>query len=163
MLQLKLTISLDYSYTIPVEVGDPGQRLNLSLDTGSPDFWVWSSLLTSTNLTDDKKYFNVSDSINGSFYGNNTFSTTNAYGPVWSDTVDVGGLDTRFNPIETPEWIDTVYSSLTDVSGIFGLGLAEYDSEYPEGQQTWLDYWAGTRNNATILQCEMSSARSLGI
>jgi hypothetical protein len=80
---------------------------------------------------------------------------------VWNDTVFVDTLGVSGNPIETAEWIDTVYGSLPDVDGVFGLGLAAYDSEYPEAQQTWLDYWAGTRNNAIILQCEKSSPRSL--
>ncbi|KAK6532080.1 Type I transmembrane sorting receptor [Orbilia ellipsospora] len=46
----------DVEYTVPVSIGSPAQSLNLNIDTGSADFWVFSSNQPASQTTGHKVY-----------------------------------------------------------------------------------------------------------
>ena len=73
---------------------------------------------------------------------NVAYSSGNAYGLVWQDTVTVNGeYPIVGNPVECAQNIGgTNLPALTGVDGIMGLNTWINDSESPIPQQTWLSY-----------------------
>lgn len=55
-------IQNDSEYLAQVSIGTPGQAMNLNLDTGSADMWLWSSELSkSTQLAGRSAHHNIYD------------------------------------------------------------------------------------------------------
>ncbi|KAG6359953.1 hypothetical protein INS49_011007 [Diaporthe citri] len=120
----------DREWLCPVKIGTPGQTLNLDLDTGSADLWVFTpessqypGSLGNRSIFDMNSSSTVRHQDGRSWtitYGDGTF----AGGNVVTDNVELGNLTVKNATIE----IATHYSSsLIDydafLSGLMGLAI----------------------------------------
>lgn len=85
----------DKEYLSPVQIGTPPQTVMMSIDTGSSDFWVFSSL-QSTAQTANHTIYTISKSSSAVQVPNATWKIryvdgSGASGVVYNDTVSIGG------------------------------------------------------------------------
>lgn len=117
--------SYDQEYLAPVYIG--GQLLNLDIDTGSSDLWVFSSELSLADQAGHSVY-NPNKSSTAHFLPNQTWESqygdgSSASGNVWTDCVWVGGTVVEGQAIETADEISSAFMSDADSDGIMGLGF----------------------------------------
>ncbi|CCO37027.1 hypothetical protein RSOLAG1IB_11901 [Rhizoctonia solani AG-1 IB] len=121
-----------------VTIGTPGQSFLIDFDTGSADLWVPSSSCKTSGCSPHKKYSASASSTSASKSG--TFSIqygdgSTASGPIYSDTVTVGGLSATgqyFSPVTSES--SSFASDPED--GIMGLAFKSISSI---GQPTIID------------------------
>ncbi|KAG8717153.1 Type I transmembrane sorting receptor [Ceratobasidium sp. 394] len=110
-----------------ISIGTPAQSFLIDFDTGSADLWVPSSSCTSSGCSTHHKY-NSSKSSTASKKHGRLFSIlykdgSAAFGPVYRDTVAVGGLNVTgqyFSPV-----ISVSSSFSSDKSdGVMGLAFS---------------------------------------
>ncbi|KEP52963.1 aspartic protease [Rhizoctonia solani 123E] len=125
-----LTDEQDELWAGTIRIGTPGQSFLIDFDTGSADLWIPSSSCTSSGCSPHNKYTtsrsSTSSRQSGSFsigYGDGS----TASGPIYSDTVTVGGLSATgqyFSPVTSES-----SSFSTDPSdGIMGLAFSSISS-----------------------------------
>jgi len=91
-------------YAVTIEVGTPGQKLSLILDTGSPDTWVNPSCPTA-NVPEDCRSFpqfdyNKSSSLNATNVGDVlVYGIGNATVQYVRETVKIGCTSAAGNPV----------------------------------------------------------------
>ena len=124
------TQGLGSSYCSPVTVGegDSAQTFHIQLDTGSGDFWVYSDLL----LQDEPFTSNLSHTIYDPFNSTTAeptgqfnfiqYGSGNMTGIVFSDTVTLGGIQAKKQPVEAALRTDISLAPANNpCDGIFGL------------------------------------------
>lgn len=127
---LDIDATWDRSYLAQVEVGTPPQTLALDLDTGSSDFWVFSSDLPA-EVTDSHHVFDYHKSSSWSLIPDAKFSISyadhsNATGNVGRDTVNLGGLTVKNQAVSIAQ---TEYKfGKGNSDGLIGLGF--YDGRF---------------------------------
>ncbi|PVG04924.1 acid protease [Serendipita vermifera] len=118
----------DVFYYISVEMGNPPQRLDISVDTGSSDLWVQSSTCRSCNLSIVQPYLDGSEasfdaSRSSSFVGTNEqvhlryVDGSELLGTVASDTVTIG----QFSVPNQTFVLATAQSGQFSSAGLLGL------------------------------------------
>ena len=108
-----------------VTVGD--QQLQLYLDTGSSDFWVYSTELPANETsghalydpTASPSFQNVSDSSWSIYYAGNM----GASGYYGTDDVTIGGITASGQVVEVATAVTGVVSNFDGCDGIVGLGF----------------------------------------
>lgn len=123
----------DAEYLCPVTVG--GQTLNLQFDTGSSDFWVFSSELVAAAQIGHDRY-DPTKSLTSLKMPGSTWSITysdgaSAAGDVYIDTVAVGSLTVPNQAVELASSMSSDFTSDTDCDGIFGLGFISMSNISP--------------------------------
>ncbi|KAF9027617.1 acid protease [Hymenopellis radicata] len=143
----------DASYFASVNIGTPGQTLNVILDTGSSDLWVAdSSCVTCTTST---PVFNPSDSSTSQTATGATSETTIRYGSgavagtLSADTVSMGGFTVSEQVFLA---VDQTTQNLLSgsVSGIMGLAFEALASTRSK------PFWQALVDNNQLDQPEMS-------
>ena len=123
----------DAEYLCPVTVG--GQTLNLQFDTGSSDFWVFSSELAAAAQLGHDRYdptkSTTAKKILGSSWNIVYSDGAAAAGSVYNDTVTVGGLAVPNQAVELASSMSSDFTSDTDCDGIFGLGFVSMSNIKP--------------------------------
>ncbi|KAK4444412.1 aspartic peptidase domain-containing protein [Podospora aff. communis PSN243] len=115
----------DREYLTPIGIGTPAQTLMLDLDTGSSDFWVYSSETDPTILGNRTRYVTADSSTsrlipNSSWsieYGDGSF----AMGDAHLDTIHVGGIEVQDAVVETAKRVSDQMAADLALNGIFGL------------------------------------------
>ncbi|KAF9206634.1 hypothetical protein BGZ49_002090 [Haplosporangium sp. Z 27] len=131
-------VSNDSEYYGSVEVGTPGQVINLNFDTGSSDIWFPSTYCKAAACAKHNRFdTNKSSTFQNDgrpwviMYGDNS----GAAGVLGSDIMNVGGISVRqtigLSTDETSQFI----SSPED--GLFGLGFNTIESV--KGVKTFMD------------------------
>ena len=121
----------DVFYTFPVSIGTPAQPLIMTPDSGSSDFWVWSTFLPPAtrqyaNATGAALYNPVNSSsqtpVNGKWsihYGDGSFAS----GSVVLDVVQVGDITIQAQGVEIASSLSSSLVSQPASQGILGLGF----------------------------------------
>ncbi|OJJ61699.1 hypothetical protein ASPSYDRAFT_85401 [Aspergillus sydowii CBS 593.65] len=118
----------DSMYLAPVSIGTPEQTLNLEIDTGSGDLWVWSSELPSEIISQHGSgtVFEASKSSSFTEQSNSTWKISygdgaSVSGTVGTDFISLGGWMVDNQAIELA---NAVSSQFQQGSGDGVLGLA---------------------------------------
>ncbi|KAG0650345.1 Aspergillopepsin-1 [Hyphodiscus hymeniophilus] len=127
-------------YLIPVTVG--GEQLNLDLDTGSADLWVFSSLQPASQRR-GHAYYTSSDSstyqaLSGSTWNIQYADRSGASGVAGTDTVTVGGTTVLGQCVELAKTVSS--SFVSDASdGLIGMAFSNINTVRPQQQRTFFD------------------------
>lgn len=144
---------VDTSYLTPITIGTPGQTLNLSLDTGSADLWVFSSS-TPDYQVDGQNIYDPSESstsskIDGATWSMHYADGTWANGDVWRDVARIGDrVVVEGQGIETATNVSEMFTRNTMMDGILGMAFPRVNSVkpdrvdplwvgLPDGNKTW--------------------------
>ncbi|KAL1836534.1 hypothetical protein VTJ49DRAFT_5031 [Mycothermus thermophilus] len=128
-------------YISPIQIG--GQMVNVAIDSGSADLWVFSTLLPPFARAGHQVYdpalsptskilSNASFSI---FYGDGT----SASGSVALDTVDVGGAVVWNQAVQMATWVSSAFVRDTALSGLLGLAFSKLNTVKPVRQTTFFE------------------------
>lgn len=128
-------------YISPVTIG--GQTINVALDSGSADLWVFSTELLAASVTGHQTYnpslspsFRVVPGANFSIlYGDGT----SAEGIVGTDTVDVGGATVTGQAVQLATAISPAFAEDTNLSGLLGLAFSQLSTVKPVKQRTFFE------------------------
>lgn len=122
-----------YGSVVTVGEGKNAQSFNIVFDTGSADFWLYSTLF----LEPDRFEGNVSHSIYDPFNSTtakpsdqvfiNIYGLGNASGVVFLDTVSFAGFELKNQPVEAamftdPDFLDPQDFELDGIFGLYALG-----------------------------------------
>jgi len=128
-------------YISPIQVG--GQTINVALDSGSADLWVFSTQLPALARVGHHAY---NPSISRSFkpmpganfsivYGDGT----SAAGNVGTDTVDVGGATVTGQSVQMATAVSSAFVQDTHLSGLLGLAFSQLSTVRPVKQKTFFE------------------------
>ncbi|CAN6673687.1 hypothetical protein TRVA0_049S00430 [Trichomonascus vanleenenianus] len=111
-------------YTITVEVGSPGQKVELLLDTGSSDLWVYGP-----NASSDPTIPHFDPGKSATWHSNQTrfhinYVTGSATGEWGTDVVNINGAKVQSQSLA----VVTRGNSLEGVPGLMGVGLTALES-----------------------------------
>ncbi|KAH8879262.1 microbial aspartic proteinase [Thozetella sp. PMI_491] len=127
-------------YVAPVSIGTPPQRLNLNFDTGSSDFWVFSSEMSWEYRTFQKLYTPNQSSTSKALaglkwnitYGDGSFCN----GIVYQDIVHFGALSIPDSVVQCALQVSRDFVGDTAVHGLAGLAFHKLNTITPKGQTT---------------------------
>lgn len=133
----------DVEYLTPVQIGSPAQNLNLDIDTGSSDLWVYSSETPSSEVNGQAVY-NPSASNTSSKQSSLSWSISygdgsSSKGDVYYDTVAVGGLSVTNMAVEVATEVSSEFTADTEIDGLLGLGFSNLNTVSPTQQKTFFD------------------------
>lgn len=128
-------------YISPIQVG--GQTINVALDSGSADLWVFSTQLPASARAGHQAY---NPSLSRSFrpmpganfsivYGDGT----SAAGNVGTDTVDVGGATVMGQSVQMATAVSSAFVQDTHLSGLLGLAFSQLSTVKPVKQRTFFE------------------------
>lgn len=114
--------NLQWEYMAILELGNPPQKVNVSVDTGSADLWVYNSKEAATHYdpanSDTSQYVN---SYFGIFYADGSY----ARGDYYTDNITWGG-----STVNCQFGIDDTYNEATP-HGTFGIGFKDLQATLP--------------------------------
>ncbi|KAL9033610.1 MAG: hypothetical protein Q9180_005857 [Flavoplaca navasiana] len=127
----------DIEYLSPVTIG--GQTLTVNFDTGSSDFWVYSSYL-STTQTDGHSIYNPAQSSTSRVLDGYTWEITygdgsGASGRVGTDTVNIGTTTVVNQAVELADDVSLQFQGDILNDGVLGLGFDSLNSVVRPVQQ----------------------------
>ncbi|KAK6362646.1 Type I transmembrane sorting receptor [Orbilia blumenaviensis] len=132
----------DVEYTIPVKIGSPAQTLNLNLDTGSSDLWVFSTSQPTSQLTGHNVY---NPSKSSSWKKMTGFSWSIQYadgsvasGDVGTDKVTIGSTTVGTQIVEIAKTASSSFISGAN-DGLIGLAYGKLNTVSPVQAKTWFE------------------------
>ncbi|KAK4156123.1 aspartic peptidase domain-containing protein [Chaetomidium leptoderma] len=128
-------------YISPIQIG--GQTINVALDSGSADLWVFSTQLPALSTAGHQAYdplrsptFKQLSGANFSIvYGDGT----TAAGNVGTDTVDVGGAIVTGQAVQMATTVSTAFVQDTNLSGLLGLAFSQLSTVKPVKPKTFFE------------------------
>ncbi|OJJ80359.1 pepsin-like aspartic protease [Aspergillus glaucus CBS 516.65] len=129
----------DKEYLTPVKIG--GTTLNLDIDTGSADLWVFSSELSTTAQSGHSIYKPASNAtkMEGYSWEISYGDGSGAIGDVYKDTVTVGGVTAHGQAVEAAKKISRSFVSDKNNDGLMGLAFSSLNTVKPHAQKTFFD------------------------
>ncbi|KAK0657980.1 aspartic peptidase domain-containing protein [Cercophora newfieldiana] len=133
----------DVEYLFPVLIGTPPQKLNVDIDTGSADFWVFSTEMVAEQSENHTLYdpgqSTTSRKLDGATWKIHYGDGSSSGGKVYIDRVDVGNISVADQAVEaanrvSPEFVEDVNSM-----GVFGLAFGKLNQVRPKQQNTFFD------------------------
>lgn len=134
-------IQNDTEYACPVTIGNPGVTLILDFDTGSSDFWVWSSeFRANRSELEAHSVYNphkshTSEHISGETWEIRYGDGSTASGDVHLDTVIIGDIAIKKQAVEVSQRLsDEFVRGGSD--GLLGLAFPKLNTVKPHRQKT---------------------------
>ncbi|KAI0479972.1 secreted aspartic proteinase precursor [Xylaria cf. heliscus] len=136
-------LSYDHEYITAVDIGTPPQSLNLALDSGSSDLWVFSTDTPVEQLTTQERY-NVTRSTTAKLqegatwkitYGDHSYSS----GIVYRDQVTIGGVTVKDQAVEVATNVSRQFTRDGSTDGLLGLAFNTVNTVKPKQENTWFD------------------------
>lgn len=133
----------DVEYLTPVQFGTPAQTLNLDLDTGSSDLWVYSSETPSSEINGQAVYnpsnSNTSEKQSSLSWSISYGDGSTSKGDVYYDTVSLGGLTVNDMAVEVATEVSSEFTADSNMDGLFGLGFSTLNTVSPKQQSTFFE------------------------
>ncbi|KAF5987977.1 secreted aspartic proteinase precursor [Fusarium bulbicola] len=124
-------------------LGSPPQSLFLDFDTGSSDLWVFSSITDPYAVGRQKLYApeksKTARKINGASWKIKYGDGTSAYGDVYLDQINVGGIVVKSQAIEAAKNVSDRFTANAAESGLLGLAFGSINTIRPAKQATFFD------------------------
>ncbi|KAL3964929.1 hypothetical protein ACCO45_001933 [Purpureocillium lilacinum] len=135
--------TFDSEYVVPVGFGTPPQTINVNLDTGSADLWVFSSK-TSKQSVNGQTLYRPEDSSTAKLQQNYTWQIkygdeSGASGIVYKDRVQVGQTYFDQQAVEAAVNVSPEIAADSFASGILGLSMSRANTVKPQAQLTYMD------------------------
>ncbi|OAP65624.1 hypothetical protein AYL99_01596 [Fonsecaea erecta] len=159
----------DTYYTCPVTIGTPGQQLDVTFDSGSADFWVWSSYLpenikksgsaSGATIYDPSKS-STQKPMTGSTWQIRYGDGSSASGAVVTDVVQVGDITIQGQAVEIASHISPSLTTQTASQGILGLAFGNINTVMPVRVKTPLDNMVAQEDipeDQEVFTCYMGS------
>ncbi|RYC60321.1 hypothetical protein CHU98_g5884 [Xylaria longipes] len=136
-------LAYDHAYISTVEIGTPPQSLNLAIDSGSSDLWVFSTETPLMQLAGQERY-NVTKSETAKLeegatwkitYGDKSYSS----GIVYRDTVTLGGVAVKDHAVEVATNVSVQFTRDASTDGLLGLAFSTVNTVKPKQENTWFD------------------------
>ncbi|KAI9375273.1 aspartic protease pep1 [Aspergillus egyptiacus] len=129
----------DIEYLTPVTVGD--SVLNLDIDTGSADLWVFSDELPSAQQVGHSVYSpsNNASKMSGYTWEISYGDGSSAGGDVYRDTVTLGNIAAPAQAVEAAQHISQQFIQDQNNDGLLGLAFSSINTVQPTSQLTFFD------------------------
>ncbi|OIW28280.1 acid protease [Coniochaeta ligniaria NRRL 30616] len=138
----------DSQFLVQLEIGTPPQLLDLVLDTGSSDLWVFSPQVPDWQKPGHNEY-DPSLSSTSKPMPNATWAVrygdgSTSQGNVVTDVVSVAGIPSLSQAVETATNVSIDFYGSPRADGIIGFGFSQRNKVKPQPQKTWFDNIKGT-------------------
>lgn len=131
----------DVEYLSPVNIG--GQNIIVDFDSGSADFWVFSTQLKKASILNhtayDSKKSQSFTPIDGATFKIAYGDGSGASGNVGTDTVSIGGATVTKQAVELATIVSQSFTEDTDSNGLVGLAFSKLNTVKPTPQKTFFD------------------------
>ncbi|CAK7566853.1 MAG: hypothetical protein SEPTF4163_004807 [Sporothrix epigloea] len=133
--------SVDSEYTIPVSIGTPAQVLQMDVDTGSSDLWVFSSE-TESDEVDGQTLYDPSQSSTSKKLSGYTYSVqygdgSSSSGEIYTDKVKIAGITVTKQAVEVAQQVSSSFTSDSSSDGLVGLAFDSLNTASPSSVQTF--------------------------
>ncbi len=133
----------DIEWLTPITVGTPPQQLNIDIDTGSSDFWVFCSETPKSELNGQTIYdpsaSSTSTRLDGATWKITYGDGSGSSGDVYLDIVNLGGLQVNQQAVECAQQVSAQFTSDVGNDGLLGLGYGMLNTVKPDKQKTLMD------------------------
>ncbi|KAG0648954.1 Propenicillopepsin-JT3 [Hyphodiscus hymeniophilus] len=139
--------NFDREYLVPVIIGAvTPQTINMDLDTGSSDLWVFSNSTPGAQATGHVVYqpntCNASTCaklLPGETWSIQYSDMSSSSGIVYSDLVTIGGAAVSSQAVEAAQIVSSSFTTDTANSGLLGMAFSSLNTCRPQQQLTWFD------------------------
>ncbi|KAF3482470.1 aspergillopepsin A [Arthroderma uncinatum] len=137
---VKVTPS-DYDAEFVNEITVGNDTVLVDIDTGSADFWVFSSQLPERSRRNHRIYH---PDLTGTKLQKHTWELkygdgTGAAGNVFQDKVSLPGLEVSSQAVQAATWVSYEFADQQTTDGILGFGFDKRNQVLPKKQRTWFD------------------------
>ncbi|KAI1437886.1 microbial aspartic proteinase [Xylaria sp. CBS 124048] len=133
----------DSEYLIPVQIGTPAQTLNLDLDSGSSDLWVFSSDTPRSSINGQTVYSPGKSSsakkVSGARWSISYGDGSSSSGSVYHDVVSVGGVSFASQGVESATEVSDEFTSDSANDGLVGMAFSTLNTVEPRQENTFFD------------------------
>ncbi|RCI15358.1 putative aspartyl protease [Ophiocordyceps polyrhachis-furcata BCC 54312] len=133
----------DSEFAVTVQIGTPGQKIPLNLDTGSADLWVFSSETYSSVVNGQALYHPENSSTSRVLPGHSWQvkygDGAGASGIVYKDKVQVGNSHFDQQAVQAAITVSPEIANDTFTSGIIGMANSGVNTIRPNKQRTYID------------------------
>lgn len=131
----------DIEYLSEIKIG--GQTVNMVIDTGSSDLWVFNTQLSAAQTNGhaifDPAKSKTFKSMKGAQFAVRYGDGSRVSGNVGNDVVDVGGALVPNQAIELATSVSDSFVQKSDISGLMGLGFQSLNTVQPNKQKTFFE------------------------